>query len=745
MTEYYAHSGDSERGVPPQTYYDHVQSVYEEVVNGSCILSPMLCKAVVIAALFHDFGKLDADSQIVLSRQDRDEDAKIKNHVDAGVAWCLREYNSSEDVSFVYAAYLIHAHHIGLQNRCELYTIKPNLEAFRDDFVFMEGFRDQNIKSDVDAMLDSLYDIQYKLLGPEIECALGLTFQTSNIKAIDLRFALSVLVEADHGDTSRNYGTPNFDSLCLMPEVRFQRLQQRIFEVRDRARNEGISDRVISSRNKLFEKCSNIEIDSDRFYFCPAPTGKGKTLSLMNLALRIARERKNKDRLFFIIPFTNIISQSVKEYRRAVILPDEIQESVVNEIHSKVEFQSFYFRKYSKLWNAPINVSTSVQFFESLFSNHPSAVRKLKQFANSVVVFDEYHTAMDHHLWNVSLKVLHYISERYNIDFVFGSGTHVLYWDIFDYNFNVKYVVDDKTFDDFKKDEDNRIGFEDIGEFDAVVNLYERVINIVSEDGSSAFMVFNTIKNSILATRYFVENTNWKIYHISTWLCPRDRERILSRIKDDLRNGEMIFVISTSVLECGHDLSFKMAFRERGAYPSILQAGGRTNRNHEYDYGIIYEFSISQDFINQSLYTRNAGLNASLASREGIEINIDGCTSVVLNELKNYLGRKCQFKMNENEMNFSEMDNSFKIIPNLTATVIIDQSVADKIRNGEFVSSHDINMMSVEIYRDKIDKEFKDFVEEIDDDLYCWIGEYDDMLGIGRAYVNMLSAYNPDT
>ena len=751
MDHYYAHSGVSKKGILPQPYEAHILNMYHEVQSRMGILPPILQKAVLLGTLYHDEGKLIPSSQDLLCQLDRQEGAHLVNHVDAGVAWSLQKYKSTQDMAWLYAAYLIHAHHIGLQNKAELYTervvmlerevlVKPKFRDFKYDKDLLEP-----VATFFDGVLDSLNTIQLALFGAQISLAESMRYASDLCRPCDLRFALSILVEADHGDTARHQGEPFTQVYELKASERLSKLQEVVALTRDTALASGISREVVDSRSQLFDLCSAVDLSQHQFFVCAAPTGKGKTFSLMNLALRIATE-KSRERVFFIIPYTNLISQTVKTYRK-LALSRENPKHIVNEIHSKVEYSSYYNRIYSHKWNSPINVSTSLQFFESLFSNHPATVRKLHNLANSVVVFDEFHNALPHHLWKISLLLLKEISIKYNIDFVFGSGTHVYYWDIFNSKgVEVLNVVPDSIFDEFSKFEKDRIVFRDLGLLASDEILYERFHAIATKDGNligNTIMVMNTVMNAISVTKWFkTTHPDWAVFHMSSCLTPCDRETILEDIHKQLKAAQPILLIATSVVECGIDFSFDLGFREKGSLLSAIQFGGRINRNKEIHQGIVYEFKLSTAFIKDTPeFTCNFSFNPCIAAREGIEVHPDNCTDVISREIS--MGNKQDLVALENTYAFDDLNSQFQVISTPTISVLINTELTAKVLAGEFVSPVEINRNSVSVYEQKLDptkeNNFSDYIFN-QDDMYFWHGPYDpNVYGVYAYLVGMTS------
>ena len=235
-------------------------------------------------------------------------------------------------------------------------------------------------------------------------------------------------------------------------------------------------------------------------------------------------------------------------------------------------------------WDAPLIITTSVQFFQSIYHYKGSALRKLHNLRDSVIVFDEIHL-IPTELLRPCLKAVGYITKYLNSEALFLSATMPDYSKLFDkflpdVNYN-KLVTDRTNFKYFKKCE-----YKDMG---------KTSLETIAENASrckNALIVVNTKKTA--AELYSL--VQGEKYHLSANMTPAHRSRVIEVVRNKLENGEHITVVSTSLVEAGVDLDFNTVFRQLSGLDSILQAGGRCNREGKDDKGYVYVFDIDETY-----------------------------------------------------------------------------------------------------------------------------------------------------
>ena len=713
---------------------------------------------VSLAAIYHDMGKLAAQPQSILQGDFGDSNGKMLNHVDAGVASLLNRYEKTKNVSYLLAAFLVHAHHIGLSNLKTLVSetrdkssklvklvYSPRPETFRDNRDMFEiygiGETGKTVRQYIDEHLGNFEAINQQETGieyiPRGDC------NNIPVTALQFRIMFSCLVDADHTDTDNFYSNKNYTPFKfnqLFPKERRDRLEECIKSIKVPST---VSKARLESRRKLHQICSTQQIPEDvSFFALDGSVGLGKTYSGANYMLRLAAQR-NCDRIYSIIPFTNIISQTVNDFRKALLLPNE-NENNINEIHSKCEFEEIWMRKYSNRWNAPVNVSTMVQFAESLVGNKPSQCRKLHWFANSVFFFDEFDKSMPHDYWEFMLHALQDMSESFNVAYIFSSGTSAYYWDIFNHDVTVHHIIDKKVYREFAKLEKARCRIEIIKR--PVDDASKFVQSIIDELQTvrSGVVVCNTINNAcVIADMFRKSKSDYEVYELTGWQDAVLKEEILSEIRAGLADmRRKVLLVATSTIECGVDISLDTGWREMSGPLSLFQFVGRINRGAVKVDAVCRVFRFSDALLGKNaLFTENpqlCGAVGVLLSTAKKNLIPSHCTHFVQEELLEKEARGRKFVVLEKNFDFRSIKEEFKVIDSATASVIVNKELASRIQVGEHVAYNEIVRNSVQLWFTRIEKlnEMSDnqlITTTGEDGYYVWNGDYDRQSGIAKS------------
>ncbi len=301
------------------------------------------------------------------------------------------------------------------------------------------------------------------------------------------------------------------------------------------------------------------------------PTGGGKTVASLAFALAHAQANGLR-RVIYVIPYTSIIEQTAAVFR------DILGEEAVLEHHSNVQYdtgeqeeitsENFRMLQATENWDAPVVVTTAVQFFESLFACKPSRCRKLHSIAGSVVVFDEAQMLPLPYLrpcvWAISQLVA-----RYRVSAVLCTATqpalNPLFQEFLPGQVPVELcpegVLESEVFRRVTFRRAGKLTWDDLAE---QLNSQTQVLCIVNAR-KSAQAVFSKL-------------TGEGRFHLSTLMYPAHRQVQLEEIRRRLKDGLPCRVVSTSLIEAGVDVDFPAIYREEAGLDSILQAAGRCNR-----------------------------------------------------------------------------------------------------------------------------------------------------------------------
>ena len=302
------------------------------------------------------------------------------------------------------------------------------------------------------------------------------------------------------------------------------------------------------------------------------PTGGGKTFTSMAFALEHAKAHGLR-RVIYVIPFTSIIEQNAAEFRKAF---GALGEAAVLEHHSsfddgKLQNEATKDKLHlaSENWDAPIVVTTAVQFFESLFADRSSRCRKLHNIAGSVIILDEAQMLPLNLLLPI-MQAIKELAQNYRCSIVMCTATQpaVQAENGFYRGFeNVREIAPKPTalFDKLRRTTVQHIGTQTDADLLAKLGEHPQMLVIVN-NRRHARSLYDQAKH--------LDGT----FHLTTLMCAKHRSQKLDEIRGHLKNGEPCRVIATSLIEAGVDVDFPLVMRAEAGLDSVAQAAGRCNR-----------------------------------------------------------------------------------------------------------------------------------------------------------------------
>jgi CRISPR-associated endonuclease/helicase Cas3 len=565
----FAHSTESASDDEWEPLADHLDAVGR---RAALFAEPFgWAQAAGVAGQLHDIGKGSAAFQAYI-RQPRGEGGRTRgpDHSTAGARVAFETYGK---VLGRLLAFTIAGHHAGLADFSDLERrLDPShpIEPFGD-------WRRHTGALPAPAALRS----QGEFLKSRVT-------ERGFERAFLTRMLFSCLVDADFLETERFYAAAAGQGVnrggFLDLGTLHGRLAAHMADLSARAEPTAVN----ALRAEVLSHATARAALAPGFFTLTVPTGGGKTLASLSFALEHAL-RHGLRRVVYVIPFTSIIEQTAEVFRRALGTERDVLEH-----HASFDWERGQgalsddgegrdglakLRRAAENWEAPVVVTTAVQFFESLYAARPSHCRKLHNLSKSVIVLDEAQT-LPIGLMRPCLAVLDELQRNYGATVVLCTATQPALRaqdgaliDRQGRNLGLDIPVDRELAPDPAAlyTRLRRVRVERLAE-----PIEDKVIAARFAEQSSMLCIVNSRAH---ARELFEAIRDMEgAVHLTTLMCPRHRRAILADVRARLSRKEPVRLVSTSLIEAGVDVDFAEVWRSATGLDSIAQAAGRCNR-----------------------------------------------------------------------------------------------------------------------------------------------------------------------
>ncbi len=710
---YYAHSENIKGEKHPLS--KHLSSTASLVSSFSCDESYR--ELFEITGFLHDLGKYQENFQRYLIKGGRR--GSVPHAVwGAGYARKLKSLESS---------IVIDGHHKGLPDKADW---KSDTAPFENNDVndFEEVIKE--FLSDNGISESKLQNIKIPLFD-----------KIKSQRELFTRYLFSALTDGDWLSTEAHF-EPETHSLRPAAELKIDEMINKL--------ETAFSLKPGAGEINVLRNQARLEVlaNSDKlpgFFSLSLPTGLGKTLTSIAWALNHARANRLK-RIIVVLPYVNIIDQT------AAIFKDIFGENSVLEHHSgyneecsveNAEECKLLEERMKELacenWDYPLIVTTTVQFFESLFSNKPSKCRKVHNIANAVVIFDEVQT-LPKHLILPTLQMLKDVHTVMKTSFLFCTATQPAFEKRHGFD-GIDGITPLIASPAKLYEKTSRVRYSFINNLEPI-QLEELFKEVYSRD-SSSLVIFNTKKAAAEFFELASSSKKWhESYHLSTAMCPFHRKEVIKQIIKSLSDGIKLLVVSTQLIEAGVDLDFPVVFRAAAPLESIIQSAGRCNREGKLGPagGETCIFRLSDSGMPDKTYSACAGHAIEMIKAAPEKVYHYNMFNEYYRQIINLYVDPDKKGISEarDNFNFKTVNDIYRIIEKATVGLYVycfnDESTAlfDSLKYKKHLSRDDfrkMQMFTVQVYRDFINKNGQ-FCSSDPRGFIVWYGKYDRNMGL---------------
>lgn len=354
------------------------------------------------------------------------------------------------------------------------------------------------------------------------------------------------------------------------------------------ALSKGASQEMVEVRTRIQSQSLRKFQDkpNERFYTLLLPTGFGKTLTSLRIALEACRTSQ-QCRIIYVAPYLSILSQATNEIQQAtgIVVFQHHHLSLASTVSSAPDGKSTSLENDSDddfelldTWKTPILSTTFNQFFRALFPTRAQQTLRIDALKNSFVIIDE-PQIIDVSVWTVFLRSLAVFADHHNCQVLFTTATLP----------PLQIGLEVETTDLAPTiQSQHRYDIE----FSETPHNAEALTTEVVErlgDISNAAIVLNTVRDaaSVFKKVKARVDEHTRVFCLTAMMLPAHKQRIIKKIgqylseqRDGVDTAKLI-VACTQMLEAGVDLSFRQIWRATSILPSIAQVAGRGNRHGE--------------------------------------------------------------------------------------------------------------------------------------------------------------------